>query len=63
MKKALLWVLLAPGLPALLLSCDQNTGKPMVAGVKDSAVDQSAYRYGGFGSAAKWGEHIVTIAG
>ncbi|NTS40679.1 diheme cytochrome c-553 [Flavisolibacter sp. BT320] len=45
-----------------LASCDSTS--PKVAGMRENTVDSVAlYRYGGFGSAAKWGEHIVTIAG
>ena len=65
MKKNLLGVLLAPAaVITLVTACNQNANEPKVAGMKEEATAKEAdYRYGGFGSAAKWGEHIVTIAG
>lgn len=63
MKKLISKVLVACSAFFLFLSCDSTT-EPKVAGMREVATDSVAlYRYGGFGSAAKWGEHIVTIAG
>lgn len=47
---------------SLFTSCNSGTNETKVAGMKEPTADAAAHRYGGFGSAAKWGEHIVTIA-
>lgn len=63
MKKILFKALIPCSAFLFLASCDSTTS-PKVAGMREGATDSVAlYRYGGFGSAAKWGEHIVTIAG
>ena len=63
MKKNLLKVLTACSAFFLFASCSSNNNEPKVAGMRTAADSVALYRYGGFGSAAKWGEHIVTIAG